>query len=432
MDIGHNSQVVNEMNNNKIIMRRIALLTFLCVCAAGLVCLGRAVTMPDLEWRLLAIIMLAFIAGPITTELRGRNENVSIRIPVMYMILFGSSLVLSPFCAALPGAFGGIARLIFKSSARRPIYQVLYIMLKPAAVSAGISFVFWRTGGNILRPQEIGSLLPVVYAALAYMGANILLAGVADEFQEQQTASKPHAITLFAGWSLCFMGGYIFAVIYAFTPTYVLFVPAAAIVLAGYALRKADQAFVKPEKANIFTDIVIDEIDDSDNMDGFIDNVTGLANQRYLNMFLNREVQRSERSGRQLSVAVFDINGFKKMADGTLSNVTTDMLVSVGRLLESGLRAYDLIARNSSGRFVIVLPETSVNVAYLVVKRLHESLNTLNVNDTPIFISVGIATFPEHGTTADDLINSAHRALNRGKVTGLHGVYTCENLRKAS
>ena len=410
-------------------MRRIALLAFLIVCAAGFFGLGRAINAPDLEWRLLALVMLAFISGPITTELRGRNENVSIRIPILYLVLFGSSLVLSPSCAALPGAFGGIARLIFKSSGRRPIYQILYIILKPAAVSVGASLVFIGTGGNILRPQEVGSLVPVICAAIAFMAANWLLAGVTDELQGRETNSELHAITLFTGWCMCFLGGYLFAVLYASTPTYVLFVPGTAIVLAGYALRRADMASER-KKVAAPPQIVVDEVEDSDSEEGFVDNSTGLANQRYLNMFLNREVCRSERAGKQLSVAVCDVQGFRQSADG-IDHDANEVILSIGRRLESGLRAYDLIARNSSGRFVIVLPETSSAVAYLIVKRLHESLGVLKVNDTPVFVSIGIATFPENGATVEDLINSAHHALNTGKVAGLHGVYCCENLKKA-
>ena len=428
MDGKQDSQVVSEMRSNGI-MRRIALLAFLIVCAAGAVCLGRAINAPDLEWRLLALAMLAFISGPITTELRGRNENVSIRIPILYLVLFGSSLVLSPFCAALPGAFGGIARLIFKSSGRKPIYQVLYIILKPAAVSVGASLVFMGTGGNILRPQDFGSIIPVICAAFTFMAANWLLAGVTDELQGRGCGSELHAITLFAGWCMCFLGGYLCAVLYASMPTYVLFVPGTAIVFAGYALRSADMASERKKIASP-PQIVVDEIDDSESEEGFIDSSTGLANQRYLNMFLNREVRRSERGAKQLSVAVCDVQGFKQSAD-VIDHDANETIVNIGRRLESGLRAYDLIARNSAGRFVIVLPETSSAVAYLIVKRLHESLGVLKVNDTPVFVSIGIATFPENGITADDLINSAHRALNRGKVAGLHGVYCCENLKKA-
>lgn len=405
------------------LLARLALVT---VCGAGLLSVTLSVANPDLEWRTLAMAAVAFAMGPFAAELTCRQPKSSVRLPLLHSVLFASSLALGPVDAALPGAFGGIARLLSAGRPNRPVYQILYIIFKPAAVCSGASLAFITAGGNTLMPQQVGSFGPLICAALAYVFANAALLGVTEETHGRQPATGRRATEVLAGWSLCLMGGCILAVLYALAPPHVLLAPALAISVAWLAVREP------AEEEQAVSESPSQEQTASNGQVEFVDPVTGLANSRYLDMFLQREVSRSARTGSPLSVAIFDVDEFSKLIIRAGAKPAEDAFIKLGQQLKAGLRPYDLVARYSAGRLAVVLPETPPQVAVEVAERLHEALPTLIVKRRSLSVSVGVATFPEHASTAEELINSAHHALNRGKFEGPNRVYSCHNLPKAS
>jgi len=161
----------------------------------------------------------------------------------------------------------------------------------------------------------------------------------------------------------------------------------------------------------------------------FVDQLTGLASRRYLTMFLQREVSRSQRARKPLALAVFDVDEFSKLES---LGVADSSLADMGARMKSALRDYDLAARYADGRLVVVLPETDKQAAEDVVKRLHGLATSVHVNGQPLSVTVGLVQFPEHGATAEELVNSAHRALNRGKAECSNQVHTHEELPKAA
>ena len=133
-----------------------------------------------------------------------------------------------------------------------------------------------------------------------------------------------------------------------------------------------------------------------------------------------------------MSVAVFDVDEFNKLENEAGARAVTTGLADVGARLKSALREYDLVARYAFGRLAVVLPETEARGAAEVVQRLHELATTVCVNGQPLSVTVGLATFPQHGTTAEELINSAHRVLNRGRFSAVNAVHSLDELKKAS
>jgi len=165
----------------------------------------------------------------------------------------------------------------------------------------------------------------------------------------------------------------------------------------------------------------------------FVDPSTGLASRRYVEMFLGRELSRSDRLGDPVSVAVFDLDGFRGLVDEVGQDAIDKALGEVGIGLKAGLREYDVVGRYSDGRLIVVLPESSADQAFEAAERLHESLGSLRLGKKPVSVSVGAATFPDHASDADGLINSAHHALNTGRASGTESrVFCCEELDKAS
>ena len=189
--------------------------------------------------------------------------------------------------------------------------------------------------------------------------------------------------------------------------------------LAFRTSRRADEAGV-----------VIDMVEAVGQADSasFVDQATGLANRRYLDMFLQREVGRAQRFGKPVSVAVFNVDGAATLP----SEVVEQALVQIGERLTAGIRDYDVVGRYAQARLVVALPEAPVEEALEVTERLRASLASLSAGKTPISVSVGLATFPEHGATVEELINAAHHFLNRGKLENPDKVHSHQQLAKAS
>lgn len=171
---------------------------------------------------------------------------------------------------------------------------------------------------------------------------------------------------------------------------------------------------------------------DQESSGAFVDQLTGLASRRYFNMFLQREFSRSQRANKPLALAVFDVDEFSRLEGKLGQDAAGSALADMGARMKSALRDYDLAARYSDGRIVVVLPETDKQAADDVVKRLHNLATSVHANGQAISVTVGLATFPEHGATPEELINSAHRALNRGKAECSNQVHTREEVPKAA
>lgn len=395
---------------------------------AGLLSIVMAALYPKLEWRLFSMTILAFLLSPLSAELRGPEEKAPIRLPLVHSILFASTLSLGS-AAALPGAFAGFGRLLYTPGKSRPLHQVLCIALKPALVCVITAATYIRIGGSILRPQGVYSILPLLCAGIAYITASALLVYLSDKADKRKdTGTTPRGITVAAGWSVCLLAGYPLAVLYAFAPPYVLLLPVMAVPLAQFAMREPEQQQPTEQQVEDSSHNVNKKLDEPA---GFIDPATGLASRRYLEMFLHRELSRSERMGKSLSIAIFDIDGLKKLS-GKIDRGKVDAAVATtGKRLKSELREYDLVARYSTGRMIIVLPDTSANRAFEIIARLHRSAALVIIGNKQASISVGIAVYPVHGTSAEELINSAHRALNRGRIDGSNRVHSLERLQKA-
>jgi len=164
----------------------------------------------------------------------------------------------------------------------------------------------------------------------------------------------------------------------------------------------------------------------------YVDQATGLASRRYLTMFLHREINRSRRARAAISVAVFDLDAYSGLEQQVGANAVNMALADIGARIKSALREYDLVARYAPGRLAVVLPDTEPRGAREVVERLHTLATSVWVNGAPLSVTVGISTFPDHGDTADELLNSAHHALNQGKSAASNAVHSLDALRKAS
>ncbi len=144
------------------------------------------------------------------------------------------------------------------------------------------------------------------------------------------------------------------------------------------------------------------------------DSLTGLANHRRLFDALDSEIKRCGRTARSFAVLSLDLDGLKKINDAHGHQVGSRALGRVANILRIHCRAIDTPARYGGDEFVVVLPETGCEAARQVAQRISDELR--NEGEEPsISVSVGAAMYPQDGTTIDELLAAADRALYREK-----------------
>ncbi|MBB2945960.1 diguanylate cyclase (GGDEF)-like protein [Actinoplanes lutulentus] len=158
------------------------------------------------------------------------------------------------------------------------------------------------------------------------------------------------------------------------------------------------------------------------------DPLTGLWNYRYLREVLRREVERASRFGRMLTVLVLDLDHFKDVND-TYGHTAGDLVLGeFARRIRIGLREVDVAFRQGGEEFVVLLPETDAYGGVIVAERLGAAVREWPVPIDPrrpglddrvsITVSIGIAVFPEHGNTAQEVLDAADEALYAAKNAG--------------
>ena len=158
-----------------------------------------------------------------------------------------------------------------------------------------------------------------------------------------------------------------------------------------------------------------------------VDEHTRLFNARYLKRSLESEVERSRRFSHPLSVVFFDLDRFKLLNDTHGHDAGSAALAEVGELLLKTLRTTDIAIRYGGDEFVLVLPETPKTAAVDVTRRLHALLGQhefLKERGIDVHLpgSFGVASFPDDGTSADDLLRAADKAMYVVKEQSRDGI----------
>jgi diguanylate cyclase (GGDEF)-like protein len=156
------------------------------------------------------------------------------------------------------------------------------------------------------------------------------------------------------------------------------------------------------------------------------DGLTGLFNRRYFEGALKRELARADRSRGSLALLLLDIDHFKSFND-TYGHAMGDLVLKkVATTLERCLRKADVLARFGGEEFVVLLPQVDAAGALDSAERIRAALETSGIHPggprKAVTVSVGLAMFPDHAESADDLLRIADEALYRAKDGGRNRV----------
>ena len=154
------------------------------------------------------------------------------------------------------------------------------------------------------------------------------------------------------------------------------------------------------------------------------DALTGLSNRRHLHARLEEELERAKRSGEPVSVAMVDLDNFKPVNDRLGHLAGDEVLSEVARRLEKARREYDVLGRYGGDEFVFVLPSTDKVNALKVAARVLElvaknEFKVPGIEHLPrLTASIGVASYPVDGETAQALLASSDQAMYLAKARG--------------
>jgi diguanylate cyclase (GGDEF)-like protein/putative nucleotidyltransferase with HDIG domain len=158
------------------------------------------------------------------------------------------------------------------------------------------------------------------------------------------------------------------------------------------------------------------------------DGLTGVKTHRYLMEALSAEWKRATRTSRHFSLVLIDLDRFKFVND-FYGHLEGDLVLHrVGQVLEQNCRSSDVVARYGGDEFVILMPETNASQAVQIAEKLRPAIcEDPLLREKTITASFGIASFPLHGSTPQELIQVADASMYISKHEGGNIVSTADH-----
>lgn len=156
------------------------------------------------------------------------------------------------------------------------------------------------------------------------------------------------------------------------------------------------------------------------------DSLTGLFNRRYLDETFERELARAKRDSYAISVLMIDIDHFKRLNDTFGHKAGDQVLKSLGDFLLAGVREGDIVCRYGGEEFLIIMPSVNLKDSQFRAESICQGFSTLAVKyEEKVLhstISIGVAIFPQHGSSSDEILRAADTAMYIAKQAGRNTV----------
>ena len=187
------------------------------------------------------------------------------------------------------------------------------------------------------------------------------------------------------------------------------------------ARRQAESAETRVRKLEVELEQVSEQVSQ--------DQLTGALNRRGLEDAMQREMARAERSGRPLSVAVLDLDNFKRLNDTYGHQAGDEALIHLIGVVRKTLRPTDIVARYGGEEFIILFSETQLEQAVATTKRLQRELTKryfLHNNERLLItFSAGVAQL-KPGDTQEIVFARADKAMYQAKLQGRNRVVVAD------
>jgi diguanylate cyclase (GGDEF)-like protein len=159
------------------------------------------------------------------------------------------------------------------------------------------------------------------------------------------------------------------------------------------------------------------------------DSLTKVFTRRAIFNKFNEEIDRAARYKRPLVIAMVDVDHFKKFNDSEGHVLGDEALKKIAQAFCTNLRKSDAVGRYGGEEFLLVLPETKLQSAKEIAERLRYNIEKISFQgqkeEAYLTVSMGLAAFPEHGISADDLVQAADHGLYMAKQQGRNQI-VCE------
>ena len=166
----------------------------------------------------------------------------------------------------------------------------------------------------------------------------------------------------------------------------------------------------------------------------YIDGLTGIFNRRFFELRILEEIERARRYGSGMAVIMADIDEFKHLNDEFGHLLGDEVLRQVSSLFHQQLRKIDVVCRYGGEEFAILLTQINAAQAVGIAEKLRRTVATHPFPGVPrtVTISAGVAAFPGHGKSRDELIRAADNGLYAAKQAGRNRVCLATLVRGAA
>lgn len=164
----------------------------------------------------------------------------------------------------------------------------------------------------------------------------------------------------------------------------------------------------------------------------YLDGLTGIFNRRFFELRIAEEIERARRFGTGMGVIMVDIDSFKRLNDEFGHLLGDEVLRQVSSLFHQQLRKIDVVCRYGGEEFAILLSQTNPQHALGVAEKLRRMVETWQFPGVPrpVTISAGAASYPDHGTTRDEIVKAADAGLYAAKLAGRNRALLAPMTRK--
>lgn len=155
-----------------------------------------------------------------------------------------------------------------------------------------------------------------------------------------------------------------------------------------------------------------------------IDPLTGLYNRRFCKDYARKLMAMARRKNTPLGFIMLDLDHFKTINDVFGHEVGDRILKQFARTITQSMRETNLTARLGGEEFVILLPDTGAQACQVVAERIRNAVSRMSMPQVkdrqvpPITVSLGIAVYPDHGGTLEEMLQASDRALYESKRAG--------------